>query len=85
MTGGWAPPENQGKGDYQTDARSNNEWQQSRKAVRYRGFDCRRENPKLRDVYHDKQYQARLRDGRSSSAGVTVNGPWLGLIRRALH
>jgi hypothetical protein len=53
--------------------------------MRQRGFDGRRENPKLRDVYHQQQYQARLRDRRSAPAGVTVNFAWFGLSGCVLH
>ena len=37
------------------------------------GFDSRRENPELSDIYHDEQNEPRLRDGSSPFAGEIAN------------
>lgn len=51
--------------------------------MRQRGLNRSRENPELRDVYHDEQNEPRLGDSRSSLARRFVSWLRFGLI--ALH
>lgn len=48
--------------------------------MRQCGFDSRRQNPELSDIYHDEQNEPRLRDGSAPLTGVIANGSRFSLI-----
>ena len=49
------------------------------------GFDRCRENPKLRDVYHDEQNESRLGQSRSATARQIANRFDCLLLRIRVH
>ena len=74
MPRGRAPPENECESNNEANAGSDNQWQQGGQATCECGFYRRRENPELRDIYHDQQYQARLCHCGAAATGMTAGG-----------
>ena len=49
------------------------------------GFDSRRQDPELSDIYHDEQNEPRLRDGSSPFAGKIAKGSRFSLTWCLVH